>query len=275
MIELVQTSEKCILFTPCQIEGKDLLQNAAPFAEVWPELQLECLPNRDSILYEDVYGIKGVPTIFRGTLRYDGFSSLMYVFRNVGLFGPQLFDSDSIWSNVLDELRRISGNTTNLEDFFVHCAGGDRQLAGRAWDCLQWMNMTSDNDIVQHSGPVIDLFCEKLEKYLQYEKDERDMVAMHHAISATFDDGSIEEHNSTLLTIGTESMTAMCRTVGYPTAATTDLILRGQLPGRRGLVLPTSKDIYKPTLEMMAKEGIFFQERVRVTMDKQSDAVQL
>ena len=145
-------------------------------------------------------------------------------------------------------------------------------MASRAWDCLQWMNMTGDQDIVKHSGPVIDLFCEKLEEYLQYEKDERDMVAMHHAITAKFDDGSIEEHNSTLLAIGTESMTAMCRTVGYPTAATTDLILRGQLQGRRGLVLPISRDIYKPTLEMMTKEGIVFQERVRVTMDKHSHA---
>lgn len=255
-----------------EIDGEHLLQNAAPFTEAWPELQLECLPNRDSILYENIYGIEGVATIFRGTLRYDGFSSLMYVFRNVGLFGPQLFDRDSTWRNILDELQRISGNTANLEEFFVQCAGGDRHLASRAWDCLQLMNMTSHHGRVKHSGQVIDLFCEKLEEYLQYDKGERDMVTMHHSIIAKFEDGSVEEHDCTLLAMGTESMTAMCKTVGYPTAATTDLILRGQLQGRRGLVLPTSRDIYKPTLEMMTKEGIVFQERVRVTMDKQSAA---
>lgn len=41
-----------------------------------PAFALECLPNRNSLLYGDLYGIQNeASTIFRGTLRYEG----MYV----------------------------------------------------------------------------------------------------------------------------------------------------------------------------------------------------
>jgi hypothetical protein len=56
-------------------------------------------------------------------------------------------------------------------------------------------------------------------------------------------------------------MTAMCRTVGYPTASASDLILRGSLSGKNGLLLPTTKEIYLPVLDKLAKEGIIFKDR--------------
>lgn len=38
-----------------------------------PAFALECLPNRNSLLYGDIYGIQNeASTIFRGTLRYEG-----------------------------------------------------------------------------------------------------------------------------------------------------------------------------------------------------------
>lgn len=38
-----------------------------------PAFALECLPNRNSLVYGDLYGIADeASTIFRGTLRYEG-----------------------------------------------------------------------------------------------------------------------------------------------------------------------------------------------------------
>lgn len=38
-----------------------------------PAFAFECLPNRNSLLYGEVYGIQNeASTIFRGTLRYEG-----------------------------------------------------------------------------------------------------------------------------------------------------------------------------------------------------------
>jgi hypothetical protein len=43
-----------------------------------PAFALECLPNRNSLLYGDLYGIENeASTIFRGTLRYEGMISFL------------------------------------------------------------------------------------------------------------------------------------------------------------------------------------------------------
>jgi saccharopine dehydrogenase-like NADP-dependent oxidoreductase len=90
------------------------------------------------------------------------------------------------------------------------------------------------------------------------------MVCMHHTIEAEFEDGAIEKHYSSLQAFGTEAtMTAMCKTVGYPAAIAADLVLGG-LGGKTGLLLPTTKDIYLPTLAVCANEGIVFEEHVKV-----------
>lgn len=44
----------------------------------FPAFALECLPNRNSLIYGDLYGIGSeASTIFRGTLRYEG---MVYIF---------------------------------------------------------------------------------------------------------------------------------------------------------------------------------------------------
>ena len=53
-------------------------------------------------------------------------------------------------------------------------------------------------------------------------------------------------------------MTAMCKTVGFTTAAAADLVLTKNLGP--GLVLPTEKHIYLPILEAVKQEGIVFDE---------------
>jgi alpha-aminoadipic semialdehyde synthase len=67
--------------------GDQLLASAEPMLyNLWTDLALECLPNRNSLSYGDLYGISNTAdTIFRGTLRFAGFSNLMYQLRQLGL----------------------------------------------------------------------------------------------------------------------------------------------------------------------------------------------
>lgn len=47
----------------------------------------EGLANRNSLGYADIYGLgdlSGMDTMFRGTLRYQGYSDLLYAFRKLG-----------------------------------------------------------------------------------------------------------------------------------------------------------------------------------------------
>jgi alpha-aminoadipic semialdehyde synthase len=51
--------------------------------------------------------------------------------------------------------------------------------------------------------------------------------------------------------------------VGYTAAIGTKLILEGNITNK-GLLLPTSKDVYVPALKLLEKEGIIFDEHVQV-----------
>lgn len=255
-----------------QVSGKELLANASPFLDGWPELHLECLPNRDSLLYETTYGLENVNTLFRGTLRYRGFSSLMSVFQTMGFFDSAIeadMKKTKTWADVLDVLNHSRGGFSTTEDFVLACSNDDYDKARQVLECLDWLGMTGPRRVSRglHDRSIVDLFCRRLEEKLKYGKTERDMVVMHHTIGAEFDDGTIEEHHSSLQAFGTEAtMTAMCKTVGYPAAAVADLLLSGTLKTNgTGLLLPTSKDIYLPTLEAVRREGIVFEEHVKVT----------
>jgi alpha-aminoadipic semialdehyde synthase len=259
--ETKESSRLSPFFLGYQVYGKELLQNAWPF-DAWDDLSLECLPNRDSMQYENTYGIANAKTIFRGTLRYRGFSSLMNVFQNIGMFDT-LPTGASTWNELLDMLRMRKGGFESLDDFLLACADDDMDTARRAKECLEWLEMTGDSP-VPNADSLLDLFCSILEEKLQYGPDERDMVAMHHTIDAQFEDGRIEHHQSRLRAFGDSSMSSMCKTVGYTTAAATDVMLSGVLDGQTGLLLPTTKVIYKPILDAVEKEGIVFSDTCTV-----------
>lgn len=62
-----------------------------------PAFALECLPNRNSLVYGDLYGIAHEAlTIFRGTLRYEG---MIYVWLTLDFL--DWFDSTNIFTNVV------------------------------------------------------------------------------------------------------------------------------------------------------------------------------
>ena len=54
--------------------------------------------------------------------------------------------------------------------------------------------------------------------------------------------------------------TAMAKTVGLPLAIATRMILEEKIT-ERGVLLPLSRDIYKPVLSELANNGIVFNEK--------------
>lgn len=255
-----------------QVHGNELLASATPFSDAWPDLDLECLPNRNSLKYCDTYGLDIAKTLFRGTLRYRGFSALMHVFQTMKLFDAVTsIDNLKTWDDVLGVLSSNHSEFASIDDFLLASSGNNVDLARQSTEALKWLGMygSASKECFTKSvedRTIVDLFCRRLEERLKYGTIERDMVVMHHKIVAEFNDGSIEEHHSSLQAFGTEAtMTAMCKTVGYPAAAAADLILTGQLDESKcGLLLPTTKDIYIPILEAVKQEGIDFVEHVSV-----------
>ncbi|GAX10946.1 alpha-aminoadipic semialdehyde synthase [Fistulifera solaris] len=246
----------------CDIAGADLLSHATPFHYAWPDLALEHLPNRNSLAYEDIYNIKGAATVYRATLRYQGFSAIMDIFRILGLFEETPLKG-STWIDVMKEQTHGFGATGSLHDFLLSKTD-NAELASVAFQTMERFGMTSVRPVPKSSS-LVDAFCKVLESNMQYERHEHDMVLMHHTIEAIFEDNSLERHQSNLRVLGDETASAMSKTVGYTTAAATKLILDGSLKNHSGLLLPTFPAIYEPVLKQLAREGIVFDDDVFVS----------
>lgn len=309
------------------------MRHAIPFTDHdWSsDLELECIPNRNSLRYESTYGLVPPPpssllfkrhqegedvdditckTMFRGTLRYQGFSSLMYVFQQMGLFDMIEYNETDIhhWDDLLHFLQEQKQQNRNhphdddeISFFFLQCSNGNVELAKQAQYCWNWLIRnnpslpTNRHNNQSSKARVVDAFCHLLQSNLQYETNnhniisERDMIVMQHNIIAEFDDGNaststIEEHISSLQVFGDDDsngmsnndnddtmMTAMCKTVGYPAAAAASNLLLNDNKNK-GVLLPTKKEIYLPILEQLQSVGIItFNEKVNIIKKNKND----
>jgi saccharopine dehydrogenase (NADP+, L-glutamate forming) len=93
----------------------------------------------------------------------------------------------------------------------------------------------------------IENLVKHLEKYLNLGEGETDLIAMQH-IFVIEKDGQKTRRKSSLIKEGVKNgYSAMCVTVGTPTAIGTQLILDGKI-SERGVLRPVYPDIYNPTL---------------------------
>lgn len=69
-------------------EGGDLMRSTKTL-DFLPGFNLEGFPNRDSIIYGELYGIAKAATILRGTLRYSGFSQAARILQSIGLLDTE------------------------------------------------------------------------------------------------------------------------------------------------------------------------------------------
>ena len=91
-----------------EVAGEDLLLNGEPSMR-FPTMRLETLPNRDSLLYKDLYNIPDVHSICRGTLRYEGWSNIMYALRVLGVFDATAPSASTFKELLLQKLNVSAG----------------------------------------------------------------------------------------------------------------------------------------------------------------------
>ena len=254
-----------------EIAGPELLNSASDVLS-FPAMNLECLPNRDSLAYRTVYGIEDADTVFRGTLRFKGFGEVMYGAKKLGLLedAEEGEGGGETWTEVVENLLAENG-VESVEEFYeVKCGGsgggGGRKLEG----LLTWLGMLDKENPLPLSDRSSRLksLCSLLEGRLAYEEGERDMVLMAHTVVAEFPDGTVEEHTSTMQLYGDERFTAMAKTVGVTAAVGCEMVLSGHVQ-EKGVLTPVSKNIYGRALEMLEREGLVFEETCVVRRKKE------
>ncbi|KCV71331.1 hypothetical protein H696_02276 [Fonticula alba] len=248
-----------------EIPSGQLFANVRSCSHILPGFALECLPNRDSLAYRDVYGLNGpeVETVFRGTLRFTGFSAVMRVLNDLGLFNPAEADflapgaSPISWDDLVARL----GGEAEINRLAAGAEAGE--LTRRVLEAMKELGISGPGTVAQR-GTVLDATCAAFEKSLAYAPGERDLVVMHHDLLYNDRDNQPMKATATMVAYGQPNgPTAMATTVGLPVAIAARQMATGTYAGAPGVAIPIAREVYNPILEELAKEGISMRERVR------------
>ncbi|MEW6249365.1 MAG: saccharopine dehydrogenase C-terminal domain-containing protein [Planctomycetota bacterium] len=250
-----------------EIPGQDLfLQNhPVPVEGVPGHRALEGYPNRDSLSYIDVYGLQGVETMFRGTLRYPGWSACMKKVVDFGLLDetPVTYPAGMTFAQWTAGFLGSSGTGLRGEALrkavAQHLGLGPKSNVLVRWE---WLGLFSDEPLPYTDAPTtaLDILAARMEMKMPYRPGERDMIVLMHQFLARFP-GKDQRISSTLIDFGTpEGDTSMARTVSLPAAIASRLILTGQIR-LSGVHAPVRPEIYNPVLDELATMKIRCVER--------------
>jgi saccharopine dehydrogenase (NADP+, L-glutamate forming) len=101
-----------------------------------------------------------------------------------------------------------------------------------------------------------------LEKKMQFEEGERDLVMLQHRFEIEHKDGKKETRTSTLVENGDpKGYSAMAKTVGIPCGVAVLQVLDGKIK-KKGILAPMDPELNQPIMdELKEKYGIYLVEK--------------
>ncbi|TXT10844.1 hypothetical protein VHUM_02349 [Vanrija humicola] len=260
-----------------QVAGDDLLAQHFPKVNLWPGLALEGLANRDSMPYAEKYGLppaSELRDLFRGTLRYQGFSTLLDSFRRLGLLGKNPLASPvESWEGFLAaSMSQTLGATVKERDLLpaikdvLGSKSYEEAVMALEWFSLLPPNMTNPPvaaPAIPKQNTPIDLFATLLSKKLAYAPGEHDTCLLHHAFKLVPDNAPVGTPEQTvtasLLCTGDEKASAMSTTVGCTLAFAALRVADGKVAAR-GVRGPYERDVWEGVLTDLEEIGVDVKE---------------
>jgi saccharopine dehydrogenase-like NADP-dependent oxidoreductase len=221
----------------------------------------EAYANRDSLKYRSIYGLDGIPTMYRGTIRKVGFSRAWDIFVQLGMTD----DSYTIQNSENMSYRDF----VNL--FLAYSPSDSVELKLRSYlkidqDDVVWAKLI-DLDLFNPTKKIklknatpAQILQKILENSWTLEEKDKDMIVMQHLFGYEIN-GEKKQIESSLVVVGeNQNYTAMAKTVGLPVAIAALKILQGEIT-TPGVQLPISKEVYNPILKELKEHGVHFSEK--------------
>ncbi len=225
--------------------------------------ELEAYPNRDSMPYVDIYDLKHVKNMLRGTLRNLGWSYTMKKLADMNYFSLDEIDvSQMTYSDMIRHLINVSKDVDLKNALANHIEVHELSDTIKR---IEWLGLLDDEKIITNGNTKIsplDAIANKMLEKLSMGEKDRDFCVMQHEITAEYDGGKKEKTYSTLLAFGIScGDSSMSRTVSLPAAIGAHMILDGRITDR-GVLIPVSPGIYEPVMrELEIGAGIAFKEK--------------
>ena len=218
----------------------------------------EGYPNRDSLLYRNVYGLGDVPTLVRGTLRYPGFCRAWNALIKLGLTDNSFPIIESYGMSFQDF----------IEAFLTERPGTIRERVALAIDeapesevmeMLKWLGLFSKKKIkVKQGSPAAILKQLLLDKW-KMKKGDRDMILMQHEFEYQKDSKNYLLKSTLHMKGENEDRTAMSKLVGLPLGIFVKLVMTGAIK-TTGIQIPVTKEVYEPVLKELQTFNVTFNE---------------
>jgi len=223
--------------------------------------------NRDSLKYLDVYDLKGIKTLFRGTFRRPGFCRTWNIFVQLGA-------TDDTY-----EMEKVSEMTHRqfINSFLAYNPHDSVELKlahymnialeSEEMYMLKWLGIFDEELVGLDHGTPAQIFEHILMKKWKMADDDRDMIVMWHKFDF-LEDGVKKQIRSHMILEGEDlENTAMAKTVGLPLGIATKLILEGKL-NVTGVIPPVARQLYEPILDELEKMNIKFTEEEKTITDE-------
>ncbi len=238
-----------------EIPTENIFKN--PMKIDFPGLEtLEVYPNRDSLAYIEIYNLKDIKTMYRGTFRYPNWCASMDAIKSLGILSnkQQNFEGKT-YKDVVAEL--IDVYPKNVKEKVAEKLKLD--LHDPAIESMEWLGFFTSEKVPFKEGSTFDLTVDLMLKKMMLPEGGRDMVIMLHSFLVENADGTKQVVKSRLLDFATEEATSIARTVALPAAIAVKLILDGKIKDT-GVQIPVSKSIYEPVLNELETLGISMTE---------------
>ncbi|VAI61796.1 unnamed protein product [Triticum turgidum subsp. durum] len=160
-----------------------------------PAFALEHLPNRNSLMYGDLYGIsKEASTVYRSTLRYEGFSEIMAILAKIGFFDaenhPLLQETNRpTYRNFLNELLNVNNISTSNTKINGEESGGhddelvsrlmmlghckEKELAVKILKTIKFLGLHEETQIPKDCSSAFSVICQRMEQRMAYGHNEQ------------------------------------------------------------------------------------------------------
>jgi len=217
--------------------------------------------NRDSLSYQQIYGLENIQTLLRGTLRKQGYCSAWDCFVQLGMTdNSTLLPTKNLTHRKFLETF-LPAKKAPLKEIFIETLAIKPEMQADILRKFDFLELFDEKPIhlPQAEATPAQILQHILEQKWVLAPDDKDMIVMQHIVDYELD-SKVKRITSELVVIGEDNLhTAMAKTVGLPLAIACKLVLEGKIQAK-GVVVPVSQEFYEPILAELEQLGITFRE---------------
>lgn len=225
--------------------------------------EYEGYANRDSLKYLETYGLHGIKSMLRGTLRNKGYCAAWDVLVQLGCCDDTYMMEGIDKMTHRDFINAFLNYDAQLMVEEKLCMAFKIKPNGVEMQRLRWSGFFDREPIGLKEGTPAQVLEHILNKKWKLSPNDKDQVVMWHRF-VYVKDAVKKEIQASLVATGDDSInTAMAKTVGFPLGIAAKLLLQDKIKSR-GVVIPVSKEIYDPVLEELKALNISLTEHETV-----------